>query len=281
MKLNGYSGCELEILDRDGKKCVRKTAGDTSYNQRLQKQKIKQDSLEIPGFNVCKVYEDGYTDDHYFFIMEYINGKTLADEMELMELNELQDCMESFLANFVIDREYDNGSRDAFTAKIEILKHDLRSKYQGFLPPNVYKAVSLLESYQWEYVISSPCHGDMTMENILIQRGRMYLIDCLDSFYDSWMIDAAKLLQDAEYMWSYRNKYRSPNLCVRMTVFRDLLITAILEMPDGNELLKTVYHMVLLNFLRIVPYSNSVEDEEYLMNTIEKISKRITEEDYD
>jgi thiamine kinase-like enzyme len=278
LKLRGYSGCNLEIIEIDGKKCVRKIAADISYNDRLQEQKRKQASLVIPGFKTCDVYDDGYINGHYFFTMEYINGKTLAEEMEQMELSELEDVIADFVDVFCSYNAIDNNVRLVFDNKLREIDGKIREMCQGQPDETISSAIRLLRDYSWEYVIQSPCHGDMTMENILIQRGRMYLIDFLDSFYDSWMIDAAKLLQDAEYMWSYRGRERSSNLSVRMTVFRDLLIEGILEMPDGRQILDTVYHILLLNYLRIVPYVNSSFDKEYIVDTIKKIMVKINEE---
>lgn len=279
MKLRGYSGCELEITEIGGRKCVRKIAADLSYNERLKEQKIKQVKLSIPGFRTCNVLDDGYIDGHYYFTMEYINGKTLAEEMELMELSELEDVIKCFTDVFCSYRTYDKSAGQIFENKLIEIETKINERCQGQLDESISSAIRLLREYSWDYVINSPCHGDMTMENILIQRGRLYLIDFLDSFYDSWMIDAAKLLQDAEYMWSYREKERSSNLCVRMTVFRDLLTDAILDMPEGKCILDTVYHIVLMNFLRIIPYANSSFDQRYITDTIKLIMTKIIKEE--
>lgn len=278
MKLRGYSGCNLEIVESGGKKCVRKIAADISYNVRLKEQKNKQENLSIPGFKTCKVFDDGYMDGRYYFIMEYINGKTLAEEMELMELSDLEDVIADFMDVFGSYNSFDNNAGAVFEKKLNEVDNNINESCHESLDEAISSAIRMLKEYSWEYVIQSPCHGDMTMENILIQRGRMYLIDFLDSFYDSWMIDAAKLLQDSEYMWSYRGREISSNLCVRMTVFRDLLTEAILKMPKGKQILSTIYHILLLNFLRIVPYVNNSFDQEYIVDTIKKIMTKITEE---
>ncbi len=280
MLLKGYSGCKLEIIEIDGKKYVRKSAADTSYNERLRDQMLKQKNLSIPGFKTCGVYGDGFIDDRYYFIMEYVNGKTFADEMELMELDELEGLIDRFTDYYVNDDYYDSEANAIFVKKAFDVEQKALQKYNANLPDSISEGIDRLRSFDWSHIIKSSCHGDMTMENILIQKGRMYLIDFLDSFYDSWMIDAAKLLQDSEYMWSYRNKHRSPNLCVRMTIFRDLLTQAVLKMPDGNKLMESIYYILLMNFLRIIPYSDNQSDEEYLIETIKKINYRIREEDY-
>lgn len=88
--------------------------------------------------------------------------------------------------------------QEIFTKKIQNLK---TIKEKSLL---YSKCFELLETNEWRYMVLSECHGDMTLENMIIQDGEIYLIDFLDSFYNSWLIDVAKILQDADVLWSYR-----------------------------------------------------------------------------
>ena len=278
VKLEGYSGCELEIIEKDEKKYVRKSSGNPEYNNRLINQKNKQEALCLPNYKICHVYEDGFINDRYFFVMDYINGKTLADSMEQLELFEIQEYVDLLTGHFLTDGNYDPLAKEIFNKKTESLERDIFKKLGNDVPLNVQSALSLIKDFSWSHIIKSDCHGDLTMENILISRNSFYLIDCLDSFYNSWMIDAAKLLQDAELLWTHRKKKRSSNLYVRMTVFRDLLIKKIENMPDGKVLKETVYYILLLNILRIFPYADLKNDGDYLLNATDTLLKTITKE---
>lgn len=113
-------------------------------------------------------------------------------------------------------------------------------------------AVEILEKYPWDCVLHSECHGDLTLENMIIVKDNIYLIDFLDSFYDSWQIDYAKILQDIELYWHYRDeKEINVNLALRLLILKEDLISKILLMDDGEKILDVIYHILLLNILRI------------------------------
>jgi thiamine kinase-like enzyme len=139
----------------------------------------------------------------------------------------------------------------------------------------ISEALSILNRCSWEFVVPSSCHGDLTLENIIVGIDGYYLIDFLDSFYDTWMIDAAKLLQDFVCYWSYRNREMNANLEVRLLIFRDSCIKRIIDMDNGKNLLETVYHILLLNLLRILPYTQNKKDYDFLIGSIAKINKEL------
>ena len=133
-----------------------------------------------------------------------------------------------------------------------------------------------LEKYDWNKIPKTPCHGDLTLENILITKEKkVYLIDFLDSFCNSWMIDIAKLFQDLEYKWSYRNKTISVNTELRLLVAKEALIEEILKRKNGEESLKTIYYILLLNIIRIIPYTKQIETLNFLYFVIEDLIKKV------
>ncbi|GHU00539.1 hypothetical protein FACS1894186_1320 [Alphaproteobacteria bacterium] len=138
-----------------------------------------------------------------------------------------------------------------FAAKIA----QLRGKIPRGLPL-AHKGLDALECFDFSRVPRSYCCGDLTLENIIVAGdGRLYLIDFLDSFYDSWQLDAAKLLQDLELKWSWRRGQVSGNLAMRLEAGRSLLLGGLAARPDGAETIRTVYYLLLLTCLRIYPYA--------------------------
>jgi len=105
---------------------------------------------------------------------------------------------------------------------------------------------------------------------------KIYLIDFLDSFFDSWMIDVAKLLQDIELCWSYRYEKMSTNLSLRLTVAKEALLESILELENGETKIKYIYHILLLNVLRIVPYTKDSITKEFLQNALKYLIDILT-----
>ena len=129
-----------------------------------------------------------------------------------------------------------------------------------------------LSNHNFGDVPKSKCHGDLTLENILINvNNDIYLIDFLDSFFDSYMIDFAKLLQDLKLYWSYRNKLISPNLELRLLVAKETLIEYITKLPNGKNNLIHIYYILLMNVMRIVPYVSDDITKQCLENSIHKL----------
>jgi hypothetical protein len=118
------------------------------------------------------------------------------------------------------------------------------------------EAFGVLETFDFSTVPHSYCCGDLTLENVLMTpHGELYLIDFLDSFYNSWMMDVAKLLQDLELQWSYRHLPADANRDVRLFIAKEALKACVLGLPNGSAHWYTIHQLLLLNTLRIVPYS--------------------------
>jgi len=265
IELKGHSGCMLLIKNIDNKLLVYKYSASYAYNDRLMKQAEKQ-RIGYSHFDTCSVVDEGFKNGLYYFAMEYINGSTLADYMHYIELSKIPGLAERLLSNFKNTGSYDANANDIFKKKINCL----RSSIGTIGNKTVLMAFRELDSFGWDYLVSTKCHGDMTLENILISGEKLYLIDFLDSFYDSWMIDLAKILQDLELGWSYRYCRESKsNLYVRRIILRDILIGKVLQMKDGEKIVDTVYHILLLNMLRIMPYVKDDETQEYIKNSLE------------
>lgn len=272
MELKGHSGCRLIVVEDGKTKKVKKISKSIEYNERLKKQMKKQMKSCIKGFERCNVYESGFEGDLFFFTMEYINGNTVANHINNIRLEELVDYTNQFteiITEFSNKNEYAN---IIFKNKIDTIVFSKKQREKSC----VLKALKLLNNFSWDYVVPSECHGDLTLENIIIQKNKLILLDYLDSFYDSWIIDCAKLFQDMETMWSFREKESiNSNTIIRLTVMRDILTEHILNRNKGEELMETIYHTLLLNLLRIYPYCTDMHTELFLDEQVRYVVQKI------
>lgn len=270
--LSGHSGCKISLYRNQDGFLVRKSAGSPDYNDRLRVQMIKQawyKSSKNADIRAPKVYKNGITDGIFWFDMEYLNCITVARYMETVSIKEI-----AAFVDLVIDELHISDSiimpdtNDVFQKKI-------KSLYKSIPEKDIFiNALKRLESFDFSNIPYSKCHGDLTLENILLDaNGDVYLIDFLDSFFDSWMIDVAKLLQDIELYWSYRHEEISSNLELRLTLAKDDLIKRIESLPDGNTKVLQIYYILLLNVMRIVPYAKDDETNEFLHNAVIKLNK--------
>lgn len=137
----------------------------------------------------------------------------------------------------IISEEEGKLISNVFNKKISGLKEVLSNSQNEI----IYQALFRIESHDWTRLAPSPCHGDMTLENIIIKNDNLFFIDFLDSFYDSWILDIGTLLQDVQVMWSYRfNNEINMNTVLRLIVFRDLLIEEIKKV-DKKYVLEVYY----------------------------------------
>ncbi|MBR1544810.1 MAG: phosphotransferase [Alphaproteobacteria bacterium] len=267
-KLNGHSGCELSLFSsEDGKIFVRKKSSSFEYNLRLKKQFIKQNKYNLDMAKTPKIYGYGMDDNLFFFDMEYVSGITFSEYINTIKITELIDYIKILFSSLPINCSQKNFNvNKIFEKKIFSLSSNIKSKNQI-----IKQALDFLEFNDWTNVVQSPSHGDLTLENIMISNdNKLYLIDFLDTFFSSWLIDLAKIFQDIETKWAFRNTPSDTNRDLRLLIAKETLCEMILCLPDGRNILRQIYKILLLNLLRIIPYTTDEKTKNFLYNSIEK-----------
>ena len=266
--LVGHSGCKLEIQERGAKLVVVKTAKDAAYNSRLIKQCEKQAKFKHDAFRTPAIIETNYDQNGLFrFAMEYANGMTLAEHLHRAEISSLPAIAETFLTIVPASFDYDKNAKKVFEEKIAELEKKL-----GGTDDATQKALRRLKEYNWQYCAASDCHGDMTLENIIWSDGELHLVDFLDSFYDSWMMDISKLLFDLECLWSYRHlEHINENLAIRVLILKNAILDKLSSLPDGPHIRNTIDHIALLHLLRIIPYAEDDHTKKHLQKSLQRM----------
>lgn len=271
--LLGHSGCNLNLYKEEDRIFLRKDAGNANYNRRLKKQFIKQKKFNLEKVKTPRIFEYGINNKGiFYFDMEYINGITLSEYMKQIKIKEIVDLITLLFESLPIKQGgYFDRAQNIFQHKISDLETILDTS-----DINIKQSLDLLKKYDFSKVPQSSCCGDLTLENIIINmRGEIYVIDLLDSFYNSWMIDVAKLLQDVELGWSYRKQVRDFGLNLRLATAKQALFDNILSLEEGQTYLVTIYHILLLNILRIYPYAKDKLTLDFLDNSILQIFENI------
>ena len=261
--LSGHSGCKIILCENDNEiKYVRKISSDIAYNERLQKQVYKQEMYKSKFFKVPKVIKKGFTEDNlYYFEMEYIQGITLAEYIKKIEINRLNVLVKKITEELLSD--FDNTQKTdvlVFHKKIS----ELKIKIEIYNNHTFDLALNILNNHDWSKFYVNNCHGDFTLENIIVKNDELYLIDFLDSFYDSKLLDMGSILQDIQAMWSYRkSKSINVNTMIRLVVFKDLFVDEIKEIMKDDFI--EIYYALLLKLVRIIQYTK----DELTLNFVE------------
>ena len=195
---NGLSGCKLEII---GGGVLRKYSPSIDYNQRLIKQVDKQilfSKFILKNIDTPKVLGT-LTNQLYSFDMEYIPGLSAYEYFSSANI-----CGVEFVIQTLFDYfdYFSNNIRDLninnrIIEKIDSLQN--KTKYPDYL--------KYLRTYIDSNQIIVPktfCHGDLTFNNIIFHKNRLFFIDFLDSYVDSFFCDIVKLKQDLYYLWSLK-----------------------------------------------------------------------------
>ena len=278
--LGGHSGCQINLIEEDdGSVFVRKISKDKAYNSRLKAQCKKQAVFTSKFIKAPEVYRQGYTEDElFYFDMEYIQVMTLSEYIKTMEIGKIKGLVESLVFSLVpeeqekVTEKEKKQAKFIFSNKITELKQVLGERNE----PVIDKALHLLENHDWSVMKPSLCHGDMTLENIIIKNDRLYYIDFLDSFYDSWFLDIGTLLQDVQVMWSYRFQNEvSMNTVLRLIVFRDLLLDEVNKIEPSYVL--EIYYALLQKLVRIFPYTTDKDTYQFLIKKTRLVLQKISQ----
>lgn len=275
--LGGHSGCKILLCEtEDNKVFVRKISSDADYNKRLKIQAEKQAMFKSNTIKVPAVLEQGYTEEGlFYFDMEYVQGITMAEYMKSIEIGKVRGLVEAVVKNVVSDQNV-NSEVDVtvFTDKIDSLKEKLKDKNN----PVIDDAIEMLSNHSWGKFVQSSCHGDLTLENIIVKDNQLYLIDFLDSFYDCWIMDISTLMQDVQTMWSYRYQDKvNINTLLRLIVFRDILMDTVKEIAVDDYV--EVYYALLLKLIRIYPYTKDERTYSFLNEKTKSIMDIIKKEE--
>lgn len=273
--LGGHSGCKILLCEKNNNEIfVRKISSDKNYNKRLAVQAKKQATYSNPNIKVPKVLQTGYTDDGlFYFDMEYVQGITMAEYIKTIEIGKVRSICESIVNN-IVSRDSENTDVDEsiFTTKIASLKEKLQPQNN----PVINDAIELLNKHSWKRFRKTQCHGDLTLENIIVKDNQLYLIDFLDSFYNCWIMDISTIMQDVQTMWSYRHDEEAEiNTKLRLLVFRDILMDTVKRVSPEDYL--EVYYALLLKLIRIFPYTKDKETYDFLNDKTKSIINIIRE----
>lgn len=266
--LGGHSGCRILLCENeDNITFVRKISSSKEYNKRLRTQVDKQRAFSFPNIRAPYILSDGYTDEGlYYFDMEYIQGITLSEYMKSIKIGDVRKIVETIVSE-IVNQSNEKGEADdtPFKEKIDSLKEKLKGSNEV-----IDDALNLVSLHDWSCFKKSLCHGDLTLENIIIKDNQLYLIDFLDSFYDCWILDISTLMQDVQTLWSYRNDEEiNINTILRLMVFRDILMDTIRKISPANYY--EVYYALLLKLLRIFPYTKDESTYNFLISKTKSI----------
>lgn len=273
--LSGRSGCKVEIIKNDGATVVRKSSFVESYNTRLIRQVQKQKSF-IPNsiFNTPEVlYEN--SDDPFYFDMEYIPGEKYSDLFIRLSKNDLDIIVKHLIKYFDDNLKQSIKSEcdiSVFKNKAESLKKELSAKGKLDSYINMVLDGLIFDIPHFPFPFGY-CHGDFTFSNMIFLNGSVFLVDFLDSFINSPLIDLVKLRQDTCFKWTLlidneTEHYKRDKSWQIMNYFDNIITDHFFKNPFY---IAWYTYLQKFNLLRILPYLSEKKEIQIIINSLKTL----------
>lgn len=294
-QLKGGSAAATFLLDRETGLEVWKevSLSDASGFKHLRDQYawMKFHSAVMPSLFPV-IHGDEYDKDRYAYSMEFVNGQS-ANEASQESPEEVAEYLRD-----VIDRIGDTKFVDDFgpfqryieRCKIHVanLKNEpLFRKLQntghlriveGNTVENIknidfFKFFQMLDNYAPKMnACTSNCHGDFTLENVLMTSSGPKVIDCNFLFgnWNSWLLDVSKVFQSAhfDYEETFAATTRSElddkgTLTIEYEGSKDEFFNAFIQ-DYSEEHLELAAILEVTHYIRMLPYKLKISEEDFI-----------------
>ena len=278
IEVQGHSGCQISISQENNTLFVLKGTNNISYIPRLIKQAEKQKNYsQEEGFKIQipQIFSIVNEASNCIIKMEYVYALNFIDFFERSgqkAINKFYCTLKEFIEWEISHSSLTEIPYTIIQHKFENIKETIA---QNQLLQNdqdiallLKKSASFFERPGMIYIPTGKCHGDLTLSNILFDGGENYLIDFLDSFIESPLIDIVKLRQDTAFYWSekmYTNKYDSLRLHLILKILDERICKMASQFAWYDQYYQTFQ---LMNFWRIMQYATKPEIVEYLKSII-------------
>ena len=221
-EFRGFSGAQVLLMKKHNRLFVRKV-GDVERN--VERMYALQDRFPLP---IIYGYSKNKLDIEYVHSLDIKTYLKTNHYEKLLQF--LIQCLEMF-SESPIEKDY-----------TQVYIHKLGQVDFTDIP---FTAQELLDRLP-KMLPSTNYHGDLTLENILYNDTRNFLlIDCQTTEYDSYVFDIAKLRQDLECGWFTR--YDNAMIDVKI---RHIQTEILNKYPLANN-----DYLLILMLLRVYRYS--------------------------
>lgn len=279
LDIQGHSGCEIVIVHEDNDLFIHKSTHDSGYVPRLVNQANKQiaaSKIEYQNIRVPKVFEVEQNETSATIKMEYIYSRNYVEHFEQAGFEQIKYLIGAI--KYFIDLEINNSRMETVPSHIltdkmadvaRKVEKNVHLKDDAEAQELVRKSSIVMDKVGNMVLPVGMCHGDLTFSNILFNGNNYYLIDFLDSFIESPLLDIVKIRQDTSYLWSTL-MYNKPFDKVRLSIISEKIDVAIDEYFSGRYQWYRDYYMPLqlMNFLRILQYGHDDKVISYLKKVI-------------
>jgi hypothetical protein len=270
MLVKGNSGFGIELVDE---LTIRKSASGNQAS-RLQRQ-IEKQALFHHGHRsgrvlTPKILRTSATASAFHADMEFVAAKDFVQFLSEADRHALDD-FSTVMADFVSSNLAASQTADV-SSDIRLKLEDLNRR--GV--PAIYIKAAETRCRGPVSVPVGPCHGDLTLSNILFKSPQFYLLDFLDCYVESPLQDIAKLRQDTQFGWSlqlYQADFNLPRVQIALR-YLDQSIEAAFASHDWYHRNYELFQFV--NLMRVLPYCVESKTTELVTQAPDSMLKKFT-----
>ncbi len=280
--LLGYSGVDLTLIEHPAGAFVRKQVRHAGQNDRLRAQAAKLAWAHDAGFPCPALRDSGIEAGLFWFEMDYVPGESLANGLTSGRAINWPDVAAQVLAVLTRMQAAAGPVIDpaAFTLKLS----DIGRRCAGLaavqsMISRIDGVILAMSAMNWSGLQAGPCHGDMTLENMLLRPdGSLVFIDFDVPEPSSFILDIGKLYQDLLGQWFLRQLVlRDPDgmelLNARLNLARaighfDATLAAM--MPDAGR----IGQFAAFHLMRTLPYASDAAVPRFVLGRVESLIGR-------
>lgn len=279
IEVKGHSGCQIDVVRENGQLYIYKSSADLKYLDRLvlQAEKQKKASLpELQHIRVPRIHSIERTQERVSVKMDYVYSRNFVEFFEqagFEQVDYLIEAMKMYLEREIKDSPLTVVGRGTVADKFA----DVKARTLANKALSGDKEIEeIMESAQRVFdaltdmlIPVGVCHGDLTFSNVLFNGNNYYLIDFLDSFIESPLLDIVKIRQDTAWLWSPLMYVHTCDTIRLRIAFAKIDRELDSYFSSRYEWYGRYYRpLQLMNFLRILQYAHEEKVINYLKHVL-------------
>lgn len=277
ISIRGHSGTTVRVEETSQGAVVVK-ASDRSGSDRLRAQISKQrrarEDNNLSFVRIPRILAERDEPSGYAVTMEYIYFQNPVDHLNgvsVAGVRRLGEMLIRLVGSELQQSPLTTVSSEVFHQKLDEIARRLSAglHYHDYAPHIARLHGWLAETGSLSLPVGR-CHGDLTMSNVLISPGtdKLALVDFLDSFVESPLVDLAKIRQDTRFRWTALmadqmiDRVRYGQIMTQLDRVIDDAFSTHRWYADQGEA------MIVLTLLRIAPYATRADVHEFLLSAL-------------
>jgi hypothetical protein len=260
---------------------IQKIASIVNKN-RLKAQFNKQKNFVIKNkiFFVCPVLREFEDQDCYGFEMPFCRGEVAPEYIDRASPHEVRSFITSLIAlidEFIKESPIQCIDNNIILDKTIAVRKSIKDSH--FAPqevmPLIERHIEIIKSCVRFQIPIGKCHGDLTLSNIIFDNinQRFFLIDFLDTYIESPVLDLAKVAQETNLLWTSKMMLETHDAVKYQIAMREIDFEIQQHFNRYDWFVKYQSIFEFQNLIRILPYATNGYIIKIIMSRLSQLIK--------